>query len=63
MNLPQPPTIYDIADQSRTRKAIEMEDKRNLKVGTVFDKILVRDTDTGEVVTVTVASGVLVVTT
>jgi hypothetical protein len=44
------------------RGTLEREDKRNLKAGAVFDKILMRDTATGAVVTLTVASGVLVIT-
>jgi hypothetical protein len=62
MNLPIAPPGYDIKDQAQLRGTLEREDKRNLKAGTVFDKILMRDTVTGAVVTVTVASGALVIT-
>ena len=62
MNLPIATPQYDARDQAQMRGALDREDKRTLKVGTVFDKILMRDTVTGAVVTVTVASGALVVT-
>jgi hypothetical protein len=62
MQLPKAPGQYALGDQADVRGILEREDKRNLKAGTVFDKILVRDTVTGAVVTVTVASGALVVT-
>ena len=61
MNLPKPPAAYDANDQAQLRRALESADRGNLKTGIVFDKILMRDTATGGVVTVTVASGVLVV--
>lgn len=62
MNLPQAPDLYDRTDQDQTRGTLNREDARNLKVGTVFDKILMRDTVTGAAVTLTVASGALVIT-
>jgi hypothetical protein len=62
MNLPKAPAIYSATDQAQNRRIIETEDRRNLKVGQVFDKILMRDTVTGTVVELTVASGALVIT-
>ena len=62
MNLPKPPAIYDTTDQAQLRRQLEIEDKRNLKAGAVFDRILMRDTATGTVVALTVASGALVIT-
>lgn len=62
MQLPQAPPQYDAQEQAQMRGTLEREDKRNLKAGTVFDKILMRDTATGAVVTLTVASGSLVIT-
>jgi hypothetical protein len=62
MQLPVAPPQYSPQDQAQLRGTLEREDKRNLKAGNVFDKILMRDTVTGAVVTLTVASGVLVIT-
>lgn len=62
MNLSKPPAQYDATDQSQMRRTLESEDKRNLKSGVVLDKILLRDTATGTVVTLTVAHGSVVVT-
>jgi len=62
MNLPKPPAQYDLTDQSQMRRTLESEDKRNIKAGSVFDRILLRDTVTGVVVTLSVASGAVVVT-
>jgi hypothetical protein len=59
MNLPKPPALYDAADQAQLRRQLESEDKRNLKTGAVFDRILMRDGATGAVVTVTVSGGTL----
>lgn len=62
MNLSKPPAQYDATDQSQMRRILETEDKRNLKTGQVLDKILLRDTATGAVVTLTVAHGAVIVT-
>ncbi len=62
MNLPKPPALYDAADQAQLRRQLETEDKRNLKTGAVFDRILMRDRATGAVMTLTVSSGVLHIT-
>ena len=62
MNLPKPPAQYDATDQSQTRRILETEDKKNLKTGQILDKILLRDTATGAVVTLTVAHGAVVIT-
>lgn len=61
MNLPAAPAAYDQGDQDRVRGSLNGEDKKNVKKGDVFDKILMRDTVTGAVVTLTVASGALVI--
>lgn len=62
MILPKAAAAYDVTDQDQLRTALEQEDKRNLKAGTVFDRILLRDTVTGVVVALSVASGAVVVT-
>lgn len=62
MQLPKAPLQYDGNDQAQLRGILEREDKRNLKTGTVFDKLLLRDSVTGVVRTVTVSSGTLVIT-
>jgi hypothetical protein len=62
MNLAKAPLQYDQTDESVVRRTLETEDKRNMKRGDIIDKLLFRDTVTGGVVTVTIASGVLVVT-
>ena len=62
MNLPKPPGQYDATDQSRMRRILETEDKKNLKTGQVFDSVLLRDTATGAVVTLSVAHGAVVIT-
>ncbi len=62
MEFPHAPANYDMADQAQVRGIMAREDKRNIKAGTVFDKILLRDTVTGAVVTMTVASGIVVIT-
>lgn len=61
MQLPKAPAEYDGSDQAQLRGIIEREDKRNLKAGVVFDKLLLRDSVTGAVRTLTVTSGTLVV--
>lgn len=62
MQLPKAPGQYTLGDQADMRGILEREDKKNLKAGMVSDKLLFRDTVTGAVVTVTVASGALVIT-
>ena len=62
MQLPKAPAQYDGGEQAQMRGILEREDKRNLKAGAVFDKILLRDSVTGTVKTLTVASGTLVIT-
>lgn len=62
MQLPKVPPQYDQNEQAQMRGILEREDKRNLKAGTVFDKVLLRDSVTGAVKTLTVASGTLVIT-
>lgn len=62
MQLPRAPAQYDPAEQAQLRGILEREDKRNVKTGAIFDKILMRDTVTGQVVTLTVASWALVIT-
>ena len=62
MQLPKPPIQYQDSDQAQLRGILEREDKRNLKAGAVFDKLLLRDSVTGTVRTVTVASGSFVIT-
>lgn len=61
MNLPKPPSAYDVTDQAQLRHILESEDRRNVKAGAVFDRILLRDTVSGAIVTLTVASGTVVI--
>lgn len=62
MNLPKSPALYDATDQSQVRRILETEDRRNIKIGQVLDKILMRDTATGAVVSLSVSHGSLVIT-
>lgn len=62
MNLPKSPALYDATDQSQVRRILETEDRRNIKTGQVLDKILMRDTATGAVVSLSVSHGSLVIT-
>jgi hypothetical protein len=62
VNLPRPPNAYDPNHTGRVQSQIEKADKQNIKTGHVFDKILMKDTATGVTVTLTVASGSLVIT-
>ena len=61
MQLGKAPKQYDEGDEANLRGILEREDKRNLKQGNVFDKFLMRDTVTGVVKTVTIASGAFVI--
>lgn len=61
-NYPVPPKHYDATHQANLQRALEQSDKQNIKQGHVFEKILMKDTVTGETVTLTVASGSLVIT-
>ena len=61
MNLSKSPAAYDAADQDRMRGTLELEDKRNLKAGTVFDKISTRDTALGTIRTAVITNGVWVI--
>lgn len=62
MNLPTAAGQYDANNEAQTRTKIEQADAFNIKKGSIQDKFLMRDTVTNTVVTITVASGVLVVT-
>lgn len=62
MQLPKAPEQYDGGDQAQLRGILEREDKRNLKTGFVFNEILIRDSASGIVRTLTVASGALIIT-
>jgi hypothetical protein len=61
MQLPRSPAQYDINDQAQLRGILEREDKRNIKTGTVFDLIFLRDTATGVVVRLTITNGAIVI--
>lgn len=61
MNLPAPTPKYDQNNEGQTRRALNEADQKNIKRGVPLDKLLLRDTDTGEIVTITVASGILVI--
>jgi hypothetical protein len=62
MQLPNAPAQYDPSDQAQMRGALDRADKQNVKQGAVFDKILIRDTITGSIMTMTVASGAVIIT-
>ena len=63
MNLPQPASQYDRNNEAQTRGALEKEDRRNRKVGTDVEigneRLILKDTVTGNRYSVTVTSGVL----
>lgn len=61
LNLPKPPPKYDPQDEANARRAIEQADKQNVKQSQIFGKILMRDTATGEVRTIVMTSGALVI--
>jgi hypothetical protein len=62
VRLSEPKAGYDAKDEKLTRAEIMREDGLNIKRGDVLEKILLRDLDTGEVKTLTVESGALVIT-
>lgn len=62
MNLPQAPAQYDKTDQDRVRRAEMDADKRNVKIDTVLDSFMMRDTATGTIKTVVITSGAWVIT-
>jgi hypothetical protein len=61
MNLPSPPPKYDVLDQAQVRRTVDEADTMNIKTNSVQDKFRMRDTATGEIVTVVVTSGVFVI--
>lgn len=61
MNLPSPNAGYDQLNEAQARSQIEAEDEKNVKKGAVLNSLKFRDTVTGEVVTVSIASGALVI--
>jgi hypothetical protein len=61
MQLPRPPAQYGEGDQAQLRGTLEREDKRNVKIGAVFDFILLRDTATGAVKRLAITNGVIVI--
>lgn len=62
LNLPTAPSQYDVNNEAQTRTKIEQADAFNIKKSAIQEKFFMRDTVTGTVVTITVASGSLVVT-
>ena len=62
LTLGSAPSAYNKAHQDQVQGALVREDKNNVKTGTVFDKILMKDTATGTIVTLVVTSGALVIT-
>jgi hypothetical protein len=61
MLLPKAPEKYDQHDQDVTRGVLNSDAKTNIKVGYVFDKILMKDTATGVVKTIKMTGGALVI--
>jgi hypothetical protein len=61
MLLPKAPEKYDQHDQDNLRGTLTTDAKTNLKVGHVFEKILMKDTATGQVRTIKMTSGALVI--
>jgi hypothetical protein len=62
MLIPNAPGSYDQTDQDMVRGVLITDAKTNLKVGYVFDKILMKDTATGVIKTIKMTSGALVIT-
>ncbi len=62
MNLGKPPAAYSAQHAAHVQSQLEQADKLNIRQGHVFVKILMKDTVTGETVTLTIASGSLVIT-
>lgn len=67
MSLPSPPSQYSAADQQRLRGVLEQRDSQNRKKQTDLviapdEHLIMTDTVTGGQVSITVASGALVVT-
>lgn len=62
LNFPKSPAKYSDAHLDQVQRQLETEDKKNIKLGTVLDKILMRDTSTGKIVTVVMTDGALDIT-
>lgn len=62
MNLGNPPDKYSQADEAKMRAEVVRSDDQNVKLNTILEKFFVRDTATGVVKTVTIASGSFVIT-
>lgn len=60
--LPSPGPQYNQENESQVRALLERRDSQTMKVGEAFTKLMMVDTVTGARVTLTVASGVLVIT-
>ena len=61
LTLPKPTPAYDFNNESRTRQALESEDRQNVKRSDVFDSFKIKDTVTGAIKTVTIASGAWII--
>ena len=62
MKLPSPQFTYDMANEAQTRSALEKADAQNAKFTSVFKKIYMEDTATGQIRTLVITSGGVVVT-
>ena len=60
--LPSPGPQYSQENESQARALLERRDAQTMKVGEAFTNLMMVDTVTGARVTLTVASGVLVIT-
>lgn len=61
MKFAKAPAQYSEQHQDQVQREILTEDKKNLKIGSVLDELKFRDTVTGAIVTLTIASGVPVI--
>jgi len=67
MNLPKPPTAYNVGNEAQTRSQLEIEDAKNHKKFTDIEvgkncRVIMTDTVDGLRYSLTVVSGVLTVT-
>ena len=60
--LPKPSGGYDPGNEAQTRTLLEMADTQNVKRQDVLTRLQFRDTATGAIKTLTIASGSVVIT-
>ena len=62
MTLPKPGQSYSQSDEANARSQIDTMDGQNIKKTAILSKLVFRDTVTGAVKTLTIASGAVVIT-